>query len=140
MAPDDSSTNQLIEQAGRGDLSAREELLGRHRRQLLRMIAVRIDRRMVARVDPTDIVQDALTEASRQLSEYAQHRPLPFYPWLRRLAWEQLVAMTRRHIGAQRRSIAREQPWEMTLPDESAIALAGRLVSSAASPSTHLKR
>jgi RNA polymerase sigma-70 factor (ECF subfamily) len=140
MVPDDSNTNELLEQARRGDHAAREELLGRHRGQLLRMIAVRMDRRLAARVDPSDIVQEALTEASRQLPDYLRQCPLPFYPWLRRLAWEQLVAMTRRHIGAQRRSMTREQPWEITLPDESAIALAGQLVSSGTSPSAHLKR
>ena len=39
-----------------------------------------------------------------------------------------------------RRSVTREQAWEIELPDQSAMELAGRLVASGTSPSGHLVR
>ena len=79
-------TDHLIEQASQGDNRARQELLARHRRRLRRMIEVHFDRRLAARVDPSDVVQEALVEAARLLDTYLRDRPLPFYPWLRQLA------------------------------------------------------
>jgi DNA-directed RNA polymerase specialized sigma24 family protein len=69
------------------------------------MVAVRLDRRLLARVDPSDVVQEALADADRRLDEYLRERPVAFYPWLRRLAEEQLVNVYRRHVGAARRSV-----------------------------------
>jgi RNA polymerase sigma-70 factor (ECF subfamily) len=140
MVLDDSQTEELLAQAARGDRSAREQLLMQHRQRLRQMIAVRLDRRLAARVDPSDVVQDALTEAAQKLSGYLRDRPLPFYPWLRRLAWERLVELYRAHVRAQKRSVMREEPQPMALPDESAMELANRLLARGSSPMTHLLR
>jgi RNA polymerase sigma-70 factor (ECF subfamily) len=133
-------TDDLLERTGNGDKAARGLLLGRHRTRLRTMIALRMDPRLAARVDPSDIVQEALVDANRFLSEYLQQRPLPFYLWLRRLAWEKLVAAQRRHIKAQRRSVKREEPNGLNLADESAAALADKLLASGTSPSGRLVR
>jgi RNA polymerase sigma-70 factor (ECF subfamily) len=65
---------------------------------------------------------------------------MAFYPWLRQFAWEHLVDLHRRHLRAQRRSIAREEPYGSGLPDASAAALVERLVGSGTSPSRNLIR
>src|SRR5262249_58341596 len=109
---------------GRGDDEACQRLLAGHRDRLRHMVAVRLDRRVAARVDPSDVVQEALAEAAARMDDYLRRRPLPFYPWLRRLAWERLVKLHRRHIHAGKRSVTREQTW--ALPDESACELARR--------------
>src|SRR5258708_4139863 len=90
-------TAELLEPAERGDSRARSELLDRHRARLRRMVAVRLDRRLLARVDPSDIVQETLARADRKLAGYLTKRPVAFYPWLRRLAWEQLVKINEKH-------------------------------------------
>ena len=126
-------TEELLERAGQGDDAARQQLLLRHRNRLRQMIAVRMDRRLAARVDPSDLVQEALMDAHQKLSDYIRKRPLPFYPWLRRLAWERLVQLHRRHLHADRRSVLREAP--PALPDESAVELADRLGGRTSSPS-----
>ena len=77
---------QLMERASGGDRPAREELLAGHRARLRQMVAVRMDRRLAARIDPSDVVQDVLATATRDLSDYFRTRPMPFYPWLRKLA------------------------------------------------------
>jgi DNA-directed RNA polymerase specialized sigma24 family protein len=58
-------------------------------------------------VDPSDVVQDALANAASRLDDYLRDRPLPFYPWLRQLAWDQLVRLHHRHVAAGRRSLRR---------------------------------
>src|SRR5947199_6728907 len=128
MARRDADTEELLARAGRGDSAAREQLLGRHRERLCRMVAVRLDRRLAARIDPSDVVQEALMEASRKLSNYLRQRPLPFYPWLRRLAWEHLVKLHQRHLAARKRSVTREEQGIRGLPDESPAELAERPV------------
>jgi RNA polymerase sigma-70 factor (ECF subfamily) len=140
MNADDAGTDELVARAGRGDAAARQELLERYRDRLHKMVAVRLDRRVAARIDPSDVVQEAIFDASQMLSGYLAERPLPFYPWLRRLAWKRLVKVHHRHLGAQRRSATREEQRLPALPDESALELAGRLMASGTSPSHRLLR
>jgi RNA polymerase sigma-70 factor, ECF subfamily len=124
-------TDELLAQAAAGDAPARDRLLARHRDRLRRMVALRLDRRLAARVDPSDVVQEALADAARKLDGYLRDRPLPFYPWLRQLAWERLVKLHRRHT-AGKRDVAREEPPE--LPAESALELAQRLIAPSGGP------
>ncbi len=128
-------TDELLRRADTGDASAVGPLLDRHRDRLRRMITVRIDPRLAARVDPSDVVQEAFAEASQKLPDYLRDRPLPFYPWLRQIAWQRLVRLHQRHIGAQKRTVNRECHAELALPDESVMQLANRLVASGTSPS-----
>src|SRR5262249_32788153 len=138
--PFETDTELLLQRVACGDYEARGTLLQRHRARLHRMIAVRLDRRLRARFDPSDVVQEALADADRKLSDYARLRPLPFYPWLRRLAWARLVQLHRRHMRAQRRSVRREEATGVPLPDESAAELANRLAGRGGSPSGRLRR
>jgi RNA polymerase sigma-70 factor (ECF subfamily) len=133
-------TDQLLDQASHGDGAARQQLLSRHRGRLKAMVAARLDRRLAARLDPSDVVQEALAEAARKLDDYLHQRPLPFYPWLRQLAWDRLVKEHRAHLARARRSVQREEPGVLGLPDESVAELAQRLASSASSPSRHALR
>jgi RNA polymerase sigma-70 factor (ECF subfamily) len=133
-------TEDLLARVGQGDASARNRLLARHRDRLRRMVACRFDRRLAARVDPSDVVQEVLAEANQKLDLYLRDRPLPFYPWLRQLAWERLALLHRRHVRTKKRSVSREEPGILSLPEDSAAELAGRLVSSASSPSRRLLR
>ena len=134
----DPDTGELLDRSAAGDTSARGQLLAQHRERLLRMVAVRLDPRLVARVDPSDVVQDALAEADARLDGYLRDRPLPFYPWLRQLAQERLAQLYRRHIAARRRSVGREEA--MGLSDRSAAELAERLFARGSSPSRHASR
>jgi RNA polymerase sigma-70 factor (ECF subfamily) len=135
MTTQQPDTEELLRQVGLGERAAREKLLARHRDRLRNMVAWRLDRRLAPRVDPSDVVQEVLVEANAKLDRYLQKRSVPFYPWLRSLAWERVAALYRRHLRARRRSVLREEVGVFNLPDESAAALAVRLVTSATSPS-----
>jgi RNA polymerase sigma-70 factor (ECF subfamily) len=134
-----ADTEHLLERAAAGDGAARDQLLQRHRRRLARMVAVRFDPRLAARADPSDVVQETLAEAAANLDRYLRERPLPFYPWLRRLAQRRLIDLHRRHLQARRRSVTREEG-PPGLPDHSALALANRLFARTSSPSAGLRR
>jgi RNA polymerase sigma-70 factor (ECF subfamily) len=142
MATNPSDTDELewLRAAADGDEAASQRLLARHRGRLRQMVAVYLDRRLSARVDPSDIVQEALADAARGLAAYLRAPPLPFYPWLRQFARQRLLQLHRRHIGARRRSVEREAPWDIALSDQSADALADRLIANGTSPSRRLIR
>src|SRR5436309_2593871 len=133
-----ADTEELLDRAAHGDDSARQQLLDRHRGRMRRMVAARLDRRLAARVDPSDVVQEALAAAAEHLDGYLRDRPLPFYPWLRHFAWDRLMKLHRHHIKVQRRSVTREGAWIM--PDESAQQLANRLVARSTNPVGRLIR
>jgi RNA polymerase sigma-70 factor (ECF subfamily) len=95
--------------AANGDSDAVTSLFQQLRPRLRRMVEIHLDGRLRARVDASDIVQDAMAEALRSFSEYLGARPLQFYPWLRQIAFQRLVKVHRQHLGAQRRDVRREQ-------------------------------
>lgn len=134
------ATDDLIRRAAAGDPVARDRLLSVHRGRLKRMVAARLDRRLSSRVDPSDVVQETLGKAARELDDYLARPPLPFYPWLRRIAWERLVDLHRRHMRADRRSVVREHSAGWPLPDHSALALIDRIADRGTSPSRRLVR
>jgi RNA polymerase sigma-70 factor (ECF subfamily) len=136
--PFENDEFELLRAAGDDDDAARQQLLARHRGRLRQMVTVYLDHRLVARVDPSDVVQEALAEAARGLPAYLRERPLPFYPWLRQFARQRLLQLHRHHIHARRRSVDREVPWDLALPDRSADSLADRLLASGTSPSRRL--
>jgi RNA polymerase sigma-70 factor (ECF subfamily) len=140
MSRPEADTDELLAQAGAGDDAARQHLLVRHRDRLLRMVALHLDRRVAARIDPSDVVQEALLDAAAKLSGYLRDRPLPFYCWLRRLAWERLVKLHQYHLRVRKRSALREEQSLPQLNDESAQELARHLAASLSSPSRDLLR
>jgi RNA polymerase sigma-70 factor, ECF subfamily len=139
MAEANEITQGLLDRAGHGDVVARHTLLERYRRYLRNLVAVRLDRRVARRVDASDIVQEALADASERMEDYLRARPLPFLDWLRRLARDRVVDAHRRHLGSLRRSVARERSTsEMT--DASVAELGRRLLAPDTSPSNRLDR
>ena len=128
-----TQTEELLAAARAGDAVAIEELLDLHRIRLKRMIGVRMDDRLLRRIDPSDVVQEAIITAASRLDRYLRQRPIAFYPWLRQIAWERLIDLQRQHLGAERRSLSRE-----TISDRSSCDLANLLSASADSPLARL--
>ena len=129
---DSGDTDQLLQQVALGDASAGAVLLDRYRDRLLRMVAVRMDHRLQSRVDPSDVVQDAMVTAHGRLGEFAQQRPMHFYAWLRQLTTDRLIDLHRHHLQADRRTVIRE------IEDASTWQLAKFLADSELTPLRHL--
>jgi RNA polymerase sigma-70 factor, ECF subfamily len=103
------------------------------------MVASRLDRRLAARLDPSDIVQETLAEAAGRMDDYLGNPTLPFFGWLRLIAGEHIREAHRQHLFAQKRSITRESRVpEFT--DESAVSLVRQLMAHDTSPSNRLVR
>jgi RNA polymerase sigma-70 factor (ECF subfamily) len=117
-----------------GDEQARAELLDLHRDRLRKMVAIRLDRRLAARVDASDIVQEAMRDAFERLPEYFSDPQIAFYPWLRRIAWDRLMDVYRQHIAAEKRSVLKERAWIPDLNEESVVELAQSLVTNSQNP------
>ncbi|MDX1944549.1 MAG: sigma-70 family RNA polymerase sigma factor [Pirellulaceae bacterium] len=130
----DEGREALLLRASTGDQSAADHLLGRYRTRLRQMVKCRMDPRLSPRFDPSDVVQEALLAAAVKLPEYCRDRPIGFYPWLRRLTWERLTDLQRKHLKAKRRTVVREEPLQEELPDASVDALAQSLALSATGP------
>lgn len=136
----DTELDSLLQRAAAGDAAARQDLLARYEKRLKRMLSVRMDRRLAARVDPSDVLPETYMDAWQKLSNYLQERPVEFYPWLRSIAWERLVDVHRAHVGAEKRSVKRERRHAMALPSESTVELVGRIAASGTSVSVQLVR
>jgi RNA polymerase sigma-70 factor, ECF subfamily len=123
----------LLSDAAQGDEQAVRCLLEKHRERLRRMIAARLDPRLAPRLDPSDVVQETLADAAQKLPDYLRDRPLPFYPWLYRLAAERLARTHRQHVTSTVRGIGREDCIDGPSHDE---AMSARLVDRLAANDT----
>jgi RNA polymerase sigma-70 factor (ECF subfamily) len=132
MSDDSSDTRDLLERSRRGDPAAFAALCTRHHEALRRAVALRLDRRLAARVDVTDVLQDTYLEAARRLPDYLARPDLPFGLWLRWLAREQVLTAHRRHLLADRRAVGREAP---PLPADASSVFVGALLGKEPSPS-----
>jgi RNA polymerase sigma-70 factor (ECF subfamily) len=117
-------TDILLERAAAGETGAVAELFNSQRDALTRFIAARLDKRMAARLDASDLVQDVLIEAAAKLPDFLADRPIAFRAWLQRLALECLSHSRRTHIWAKKRAVGREvQQSAANVPDVNGIHL-----------------
>jgi RNA polymerase sigma-70 factor, ECF subfamily len=137
----DPDIDALLRDAAQGDLAAVRCLLERHRDRLRRMIAARLDKTLEPRLDPSDVVQETLADAARRLPEYLRDRPLPFYPWLYRLAADRLAQTHRQHMTSTVRVIGREKRIGGPSRDEvTAARLVDRLTANDTTPGRRMAR
>jgi len=129
------SDEDLLASARAGDEPALADLLGRHRQAIRRTVQLRLDRRVAARVDASDVVQETYLEASRRLTDYLAGESMPFALWLHWLAREQVLMCHRRHLAADKRAVAREVS---CLPADSSAQFVNGILGKGSSPSRHL--
>jgi RNA polymerase sigma-70 factor (ECF subfamily) len=131
-----SEVGRLLDRAAAGDPDAWRALFDRDRQRLRRMVALRMDRRLQGRVDPSDVIQDAHIEAMTRLPEYLRESDLPFFLWLRLIVGQRLTLLHRRHLGAHARDAGREIGlYHGALPEATSAALAARLLGRLTQPS-----
>lgn len=132
MSTDASNIGELLQRARCGDAAARADLFARHDALVRQTVVLRLDRRLAARVDVADVVQETYLEATRRLDEYLRRPVLPFDLWLRRLARERVLMLHRQHLFADRRAVGREAP---PLPVDSSTCFTRALLGREPSPS-----
>ncbi len=133
--PDGEVTAELLNNVRDGRAVAVEELMDRHRNSLRRMIQLRLDQRLLQRMDVSDVIQDVLIEANRRLKDYLTNPVIPFHLWIRQIAKDRIIDAHRRHRVSAKRSIDREQPQPGKGPfDQSTIELANQFRDQALTP------
>ncbi len=111
-----------------GDDAALAPLFDGVRDRLLRMIQFRLDPRLLGRIDPEDVLQEAYIEAEKRLGAF-RGDDKPFFLWMRLIAQQTMVDLHRKHVGAKMRTAGRE----VQSPQSQMIS--GFFVGHATSPS-----
>ncbi|MGE3166604.1 MAG: sigma-70 family RNA polymerase sigma factor [Planctomycetota bacterium] len=115
------------------------ERLETHRAWIRRMVAVRLDRRLRGRVDPSDVVQDIFVEAVTRLPSYeAQEPSVSLSVWVRYLALQKIAEVHRHHLGRRKRDVRREARLAGRAREGDSEATVGTLAASGDSPSVLL--
>ena len=127
-------TSDSLMRRAAADRRAQAQLLDQYRGRLRQVIAMRMDSRVAARVDASDVVQETMKDAYQRLPEYFADPQISFYPWLRRIALDRLADVYRVHVAAEKRSVLKEHPWTPNLNDESVAELAQSVVASSICP------
>src|ERR1700722_11798773 len=135
MDNNSAETTRLLEQARAGDEQALNELFALHRTRLRRMVDLRLDRRLQARIDASDVIQEAYVEVVILLNEYLSAPSYPLFLWLRLVVGERLLKLHRHHLGTQMRDAGQEVLiYRGALPAASSAALAAQLLGKHTSP------
>jgi RNA polymerase sigma-70 factor (ECF subfamily) len=133
-------TSFLIERLHAGDRGALAELFGRYRDRLHRVVELRMDARLQARLDPGDVLQEAYLEVARDLEAYLHDPKLTPFLWLRLHVCRRLTTLHRHHLGTRMRGAGLEVSlYRDALPEASSAALASMLLGRNTSP-THAAR
>jgi RNA polymerase sigma-70 factor (ECF subfamily) len=133
---DEPTTELLLRRLRDGEPQALAALLEHYRPRLRQMLRLRMNARLAARLDASDVLQETYLDAARQLQGYLRRPTVAFYVWLRGLACERLLNLQRQHLGAACRAAGREAP----LPADSSTRLGERLLAPGTGPSQALLR
>jgi RNA polymerase sigma-70 factor, ECF subfamily len=119
----------------RGDPRALAAIFQQHRDRLRRMVELRLDPRLRARLDASDVVQEAFLDVAGDLEAYLADPKLPPLLWLRLHVGRRLTTLHRQHLGTQMRDAGREiSLFQGALPEVSSAALASMLLGRQTSP------
>lgn len=135
-----NESDQLY-RASTGDTFALCELLKDNLGRLQRMIELRLDRRLAARIDTSDVLQEIQLCVLKEIANYPLQLNIPFYVWLRGIAVNKLHELHRYHLGTQKRAATRERSIDFDLRfDLSSNVFANQLADSGTSPSGAIMR
>ncbi len=130
-----SEAERHLDRLRSGDKSALGELFAAHRDRLRRMVALRMDWRLQARIDASDVLQESFLDAAAKLDRYLGDPKVPVFLWLRLIVGEQLINLHRHHLGTRMRDASCEVSLQRgAMPAASSAALASMLLGRLTSP------
>jgi RNA polymerase sigma-70 factor, ECF subfamily len=130
-----------LRRAAAGDATAFAELFEPHRDRLRRIVALRLDRRLRGRLDPSDVIQEAVIEAIRTLPKYVDGLGMQFFLWMRWLTGKTLQTLHRKHLGVRAREAGREVCIDgRVMPEATSASLAAHLLGRDTRPSVAAAR
>jgi RNA polymerase sigma-70 factor (ECF subfamily) len=124
-----------------GDRHALAAIFDQYRDQLRRMVELRLDPRIRARLDASDVVQEAFLDVARDLDAYLADPKLSPLLWLRLHVGRQLTTLHRQHLGTRMRDAGLEiSLYQGALPQASSAALASMILGRHTSPTQAAQR
>jgi RNA polymerase sigma-70 factor (ECF subfamily) len=100
---------ELLKRATEGDEAALGSLLDLYRRRLSSIARRQATRRLQAKADASDLVQDTLLEAHRHIADFRGTTAAEFSAWLRRILDGVVANHARRYLGTKCRDARLEQ-------------------------------
>lgn len=110
------------------------------KQRLHRIVRFRLDYRLRGRVSESDVVQETYVRAAQRLDRYLDNPEVPFFVWLRTELHQKLIEVHRKHFGAGKRDVRKEQVIHRANTGQTSIALAAHLVGQMTSASQLLER
>ena len=94
----------------RGDQQALATMIARNHGRLRRLIELRLDARVRARVSPSDVLQETFVEALKRFRHFRTDPDVPIFIWLRTVVIQRLIDVHRQHLQAKVRNAGKEVP------------------------------
>jgi RNA polymerase sigma-70 factor (ECF subfamily) len=124
----------LLTQARQGKPDALGRLLDLYRGYLRLLLRLQIGRRLRAKVDDSDVIQDTFLEAHRQFERFRGQSEGELVKWLREILAGSLARVIRHYYKTQRRDLRLEQQLAAAL-GASSQGMIKNLVAPRSSPS-----
>ena len=130
MTDSPTELERLLELAKKGDQDARGRLLDHFRPQLRGWARGRVEGKIRARVDESDVAQQSCLSALRNFDQFEGSRLPQFIAWLRQIHEQNLRDVVRDHAVYGKRAVSRESddrdaaeaaPAEMASPSRQAM-------------------
>lgn len=134
-------TNDLLHAAKLGDRNQLGRLLHIYNNYLSILANTQLDKRLRARVNPSDVVQETLLAAHRDFSDFRGQSTAEFVAWLRQILVNVLHGVVARHVKASKRDIRREISIDQVARnvDHSAVQLLNLIAADGSSPSLQVQ-
>ncbi|MCA9186238.1 MAG: sigma-70 family RNA polymerase sigma factor [Pirellulaceae bacterium] len=128
-----------VRQGDDGHLGALLEL---YRNYLSLLADSHLDPKLRARVSPSDLVQETMLEAHRDIRQFRGESELEFLGWLRQILVNNLAQVVEKHVLAVKRDVRREVSLEglRTAVEQSTIHLGQVLAGREEPPHAEMER
>ena len=136
MENEPSQIDTLLAEYQAGNDAALEKLFTAVRPRLQQMVSLRIGAQLQARLDPSDVLQEAYLDAEQKIERYLKRPTVSPFVWLRGVTFDRLAKLQRQHLGTQARDVTRE----CRLPENSSVHLAQHLAARSDTASAVLGR
>jgi RNA polymerase sigma-70 factor (ECF subfamily) len=133
----DTPVSDLIKRIRQGEQGAQDQLFARYREYLKLLADMQLGRRLRAKTEASDVVQQTLLEAHRDFKAFTGTHEGELLAWLRRILANNLFNEARYH-AAKQRAASREVSLEQLHAgvESSSMTLSRCLASETPTPST----
>ena len=130
---------KMLRLAQAGDGEALGRLLELYRNYLTLLARLQINRRLRAKIDASDLVQETFLKAHGNFGQFRGATEAELAGWLRRILATTLVSVVRHYLGRRRRDVRLERELAAGV-EESSQALDAGLAAKQSSPSCQAAR